>query len=165
MRAMVTMAVVAAMAASAAPARAARLAPRGAAMVAMTVRAVGALRGQPVVLLEDAARHVQLPIWIGEAEANAIDLRLHGAKAPRPLTVDLLDRALAALGARVERVEVIDLRDDVFIGRLTIRDAAGVTHPIDARPSDAIALALGAGLPVFVAPHVVEKAALSVTAP
>ena len=146
--------------------RAARLAaPAGAAMVPMTVRTVAAVRGQYVVLLEDATRHVQLPIWIGASEATAIDLRLHGQKAPRPLTVDLLDRTLVALGARVARVEVVDLRDDVFIGRLTVRDAAGVLHAIDARPSDAIALAVAAGVPVFVAPKVLDAASLGAAAP
>lgn len=144
-------------------AAAATLPPTGAAaMVPMTVRAVGTLRGNPVVLLEDARHTVRIPIWIGELEATAIDLRLHGQKPPRPLTHDLFESTLAALGAHVERAEVVALRDDVFIGRLTVRDARGVVHVLDARSSDTIALALGAGLPVLVAPSVVQAAGLPI---
>jgi uncharacterized protein len=129
------------------------------AAVPMSVRAVGQYQGQTVVLLEDATGKQRLPIWIGDLEASAIDLRLKKQKAPRPLTHDLLESVLSSLGAKVERAEVIDLRDNVFYGRLTLRDAKGALRTIDARPSDCIALAVGAGLPVFVAPHVLTKAA------
>ena len=129
--------------------------------VAMSVRAVGQLEGRPVVLLEDALGTRRLPIWIGDLEASAIDLRLKHEKYPRPLTHDLLDATLAALGARIERVDVVALRDNVFYGRLTVRDAGGAAHAIDARPSDCIALAVGAGLPIFVAPEVLAVAAAS----
>ena len=70
-----------------------------------------------------------------------------------------MEATLAALGAKVERVEVVDLRDNVYYGRLTLRDAKGITRTIDARPSDCIALAVGAGLPIFVAPSVLRAAA------
>jgi uncharacterized protein len=129
------------------------------AAVPMSVRAVGQVQGQSVVLLEDAAGKQRLPIWIGDLEASAIDLRLKKQKAPRPLTHDLLESVLSSLGAKVERVDVIDLRDKVFYGRLTLRDAKGTLRTIDARPSDCVALAVGAGLPVFVAPQVLAKAA------
>jgi uncharacterized protein len=126
--------------------------------VAMSVRTVGQYQGRWVVLLEDASGERRLPIWIGELEAFAIDLRYKKEKYPRPLTHDLLDATLKSLGARVERVDIVDLRDNVYYGRLTVRDAKGVAHAIDARPSDCIALAVGAGLPVFVAPRVLEAA-------
>ena len=129
--------------------------------VPMAVRAVGQYQGQMVVLLEDAAGARRLPIWIGELEARAIDMRMKKEKAPRPLTHDLLDATLAALGARIERVEVTELRADVFYGRLILRDQKGVTRTIDARPSDCIALAVGAGLPIFVAPSVLRAAAMA----
>lgn len=129
--------------------------------VAMAVRTVGTYQGHYVVLLEDALGARRLPIWIGDLEAQAIDLRLKKQKYPRPLTHDLLDSMLAAAGARIERVDVVDLRDDVFYGRVTLRDARGATHAIDARPSDCIALAVGAGLPVFVAPRVLAAAAIT----
>ena len=125
----------------------------------MSVRAVGQYQGSPVVLLEDAAGKQRLPIWIGDLEAAAIDLRLKKQKPPRPLTHDLLESVLSAMGAKVERVDVIDLRDKVYYGRLTLRDAKGTLRTIDARPSDCIALAVGAGLPIFVAPHVLRQAA------
>lgn len=127
--------------------------------VPMSVRAVGQYQGQTVVILEDAAGKQRLPIWIGDLEASAIDLRLKKQKAPRPLTHDLLEATLASLGARVERVDVLELRDNVYYGRLTLRDAKGARLAIDARPSDCIALAVGAGLPVFVARKVLEEAA------
>jgi bifunctional DNase/RNase len=127
--------------------------------VPMSVRAVGQYQGQWVVLLEDALGQKRLPIWIGDLEAGAIELRWKKQKYPRPLTHDLLDSTLAALGAKIERVDVVDLRDNVFYGRLTVRDAKGATHAIDARPSDCIALAVGASLPIYVAPHVLAAAA------
>jgi hypothetical protein len=138
---------------------AAAVAPEPAPVV-MRVRNVGELHGQAVVLLEGGEPRVILPIWIGPSEASAIDLRLRNQKAPRPLTADLLETTLATLGAKVDRVEVIDLRDNTFIGRLTLRDAQGAEHLIDARPSDLIALAIGAHLPVLVAPHVLAQAGL-----
>ncbi len=139
---------------------AASLFPSGAAaLVPMTVRTVGTVGEQYVVLLEDAQHKLQLPISIGPLEALAIDRRMRGEKPPRPLTHDLLESTVTALGAKIERVEVIELRDDVFIGRLTVRDGKGQAHAIDARPSDLIALALGNGLPVWVAPAVLAQAA------
>jgi uncharacterized protein len=158
MRAMMALGV--ALAVGGGVAGAAALPADDSAMVPMTVRAVGMLRGQSVVLLEDGARKVVVPIWIGPLEANAIDMRLQGQKPPRPLTHDLLERTLTALGAKVERVEVIELRDGVFIARLTLRDGKGGAHAIDARASDSIALALGAGLPVWVAPKVLREAGM-----
>ena len=134
-------------------------APGHEAPVAMSVRAVGQVRGQSVVLLEDAGGARRLPIWIGDLEAGAIDMRVKKVKAQRPLTHDLLEASLAALGAKVERVDVTALRDGVFYGRLTLKDARGGLRVIDARPSDCIALAVGAGLPVWVAPSVLRAAA------
>jgi uncharacterized protein len=160
MRVMLAVGLVAALAA-AAEAATMGTAPDGTAPVAMSVSAVGTYQGQPIVLLEDGTGTKRLPIWVGELEASRIDLRLHKQKAPRPLTHDLFDATLAALGARIERVEVVDLRDNVFYGRLTVRDAKGAIKTVDARPSDCIALALGASLPVYVAPSVLAKAAIS----
>jgi uncharacterized protein len=161
MRVMLAVGMVLACAAAAEAATMATTPDPAATPVAMSVVAVGVYQGQNVVLLEDGAGARRLPIWIGELEAAAIDLRLHKQRAPRPLTHDLLEATLAAVGARVERVEVVDLRENVFYGRLTVRDARGALRTIDARPSDCIALALGAGLPVLVAPPVLAKAAIS----
>ena len=166
MRWMLTAAMTATLALAGAdrPAGAATMATdpaRADAPVAMGVRGVGQYQGQWVVLLEDAAGMRRLPIWIGELEAGAIDLRIKKQKYPRPLTHDLLESLVAAAGARIERVEVVDLRDNVFYGRVSLRDAKGAVHQIDARPSDCIALAAGAGLPVWVAAHVLAAAAVS----
>src|SRR5689334_9126031 len=87
--------------------------------VIMTVRGVGTVRGSNVVLLETDKGRRLLPIWIGPSEAQAIDMRLHGLKPPRPLTHDLLETVMTTLGGRIERIEVDDLRDETFHGKLT----------------------------------------------
>jgi bifunctional DNase/RNase len=127
-------------------------------MVQMTVRTVGVISGQYVVLLEDSQHKMQLAMTVGPLEAIAIDRRMRGEKTPRPMTHDLFESTLTSLGARVERVEVIEMRDDIYIGRLSVRDSKGQTHAIDARSSDSIALALGAGVPIFVAQPVLTQA-------
>jgi bifunctional DNase/RNase len=110
-----------------------------------------------VVLHREGSQRV-LPIFIGEREAQAIQMRLSKVSPPRPLTHDLLESVLAILGAKVERVEVDDLRKRVFIGKLNLRDARGRRYRLDGRPSDLIALAVGAGLVIHVAPHVLKEA-------
>ncbi len=100
-----------------------------------------------------------LPLVIGRAEAMAIDMRLHDARAPRPLTHDLLGQAIDALGAKVTRVEIDGLQDAVFVAK--IRLAQGDKRLVlDARPSDSIALALGAHAPIFASRKVLEGAGL-----
>jgi bifunctional DNase/RNase len=126
--------------------------------VKTSVKSVQVVRGSPVVLLEaDGGKRV-IPIWIGAAEAQSIQLRLRGSKALRPLTHDLLDTMLSVLGAKIERVEVDDLVDNVYLGKVTLRDLKGRRYRIDGRPSDLIALAVGAKLPVYVAPQVLQRA-------
>ena len=126
--------------------------------VRMTVREVRQDRGQPVVLLQtDGAKQI-LPIWIGASEAQVIQLRLANQQAVRPLTLDLLQSMLGVLGAKVEKVEVDDMKENVFLGKATLRDVRGRRYRIDGRPSDLIGLALGVKLPIFVAPKVLEKA-------
>ena len=125
-------------------------------MVTMKVREVRTDRGSPVVLLEHG-RSV-IPIYIGTAEAQAIQMRLNQQKAVRPLTHDLLETMLLVMGARIERVEVDDLRDNIFFGKVTLKDAKGRRYRIDGRPSDLIALAVGAKLSIQVATHVLRKA-------
>ena len=96
-------------------------------------------------------------IWIGPNEALAIRLRVARQRPPRPLTHDLLEAVVDRLGGKVVRVHVEDVRDATFLGRVYL-EAGGRTHAIDARPSDSIALALGAGAPIFVARSVIERA-------
>ena len=127
------------------------------AMIQMEVVRVASSNNQPVVILRSQAERKLLPIWIGEAEANAIQMRLAGRKPPRPLTHDLLDRVVAQLGARIVRVHVEDLRDNIFYGRLYLKHGTKEVD-IDARPSDCIALAVGARVPVMVARRVLDAA-------
>jgi hypothetical protein len=126
-------------------------------MVEMEVVKVGSLNDQSVVLLRSKADSKILPIWIGDAEANAINLRLTGRKPPRPLTHDLLDRVIAQLGGRLVKVHVEDLKDNVFYGRVFLKQGQKDID-IDARPSDSIALAVGAKVPVLVARKVLDAA-------
>jgi uncharacterized protein len=113
--------------------------------------------GQAVVILRSASERKLLPIWIGDAEATAIQLRLNGRRPPRPLTHDLLERVIAQLGARLTKVHVEDLRDKVFYGRVFLRQGSRDLD-IDARPSDSIALAVGGRVPILVARKVLDEA-------
>jgi bifunctional DNase/RNase len=126
-------------------------------LVEMELLRVGSLDDQVVVLLRSKAERKILPIWIGEAEANAISARMMGRRLPRPLTHDLLDRVMAQLGGRLLRVQIEDLRETVFFGRIFIRQGQREID-IDARPSDSIALAVGAQVPILVARKVLDAA-------
>ncbi len=111
----------------------------------------------PIVILRDLDRTLFLPIWIGAAEAQAIALRLEGMETPRPLTHDLLLRVCEQLGAKVNRIVVSDLREGTFIAEIHIGSAES-PRIVDARPSDAIALALRAEAPIFVRQSVLDQA-------
>jgi len=111
------------------------------------------------VLLKRDGDDTILPIFIGDAEGMAIRLRLARQKPPRPLTHDLLQNVVTALGAKIVKVEVDDLRGDTFLGRIYLEQGKKKLD-IDARPSDSIALALGAGAPIHVSKRVMEKAGL-----
>ena len=111
----------------------------------------------PIVVLYDVAEEIFLPIWIGVFEANAIALRIEGVEPPRPMTHDLLFSSLESLGAEVERVTISDLRDNTFYAVISLSGSSGELQ-LDARPSDAIALALRARAPIFVLRSVLESA-------
>ena len=116
-----------------------------------------------VVVLREADGQRMLPIWITTDVANAIAVVLQGAESPRPLTHDLLRSVIDEMGGRVERVIVADLRDGVFHATLEIA-ADGRTIRIDSRSSDAIALAVRVGSPIFVEDHVLEQAGFLMSA-
>jgi uncharacterized protein len=116
-------------------------------------------QGNAVLLSSKAGSRLVLPVFVGPCEANAIQMRLDGQTAPRPLTHELLDNVVRTLGARVVKVEIDDLRSNTFLGRIYLSQG-GKTIQIDARPSDSIALALGAGAPIRVAKKVLEQAGL-----
>ncbi|HNE88560.1 MAG TPA: bifunctional nuclease family protein [Actinomycetota bacterium] len=115
---------------------------------------------QPIVLLRDTESDRFLPIWIGAVEATAIAFAQQGVQPERPLTHDLLRDVLTSLGRRLDRVDIVDLRDGIFFAELVFDN--GVT--VSARPSDAIALALRTGSPLFAAEHVLDDAAIEMPA-
>lgn len=134
----------------------------------------------PVVILRDPRNAVLLPIWIGPYEANAIVARLEGVEPARPMTHDLAANLLAALEATLDKVVICDLRESTFFAVLHLTPHATLKGPsgepsgapraansapssaivVDARPSDAIALALRLNAPVFVLADVLERARL-----
>src|SRR5579859_186678 len=103
----------------------------------------------PIVLLKDPDSEALLPIWVGLYEANAIALEVEKAQAPRPLTHDLLRNLIRSLNGRVIRVVVTELKDDTFYAVIWIEQNGEIVS-VDARPSDALALALRTDCPVFV---------------
>ena len=109
----------------------------------------------PIVMLRDADERRALLIWIGEPEANAILMALEGISPPRPMTHDLLHNVLVKLDAPVARVRITDMRDQTFFAVVEC-EKDGETLIIDARPSDAIALALRAEAEILVAEGVME---------
>jgi hypothetical protein len=113
---------------------------------------------QPIVLLKTAEGNKFLPIWIGHPEAAAILMKLQGAATPRPMTHDLLKSILDNLGAKVVRIEVNDLKDNTYYAMIHL-EVNAKRLVIDARPSDAIALALRVGASIFVDEVVIKKSA------
>jgi bifunctional DNase/RNase len=127
--------------------------------VEVTVKGVVPTEEGHAVVLAPKAGAPLLPVFIGPCEANAIQMRLDKQTAPRPLTHELLANVIRSLGARVVKVEIDDLRSNTFLGRIYLLQG-DKTIQLDARPSDSIALALGAGAPINVAKHVLDKAGL-----
>lgn len=111
----------------------------------------------PIVILRDTQSQLFLPIWIGVFEANAIALKIEGVEPPRPMTHDLLRLMLDQLGAQVEKIVISDLKESTFFAVIHVHHD-GRSIGIDARPSDAIALALRAEAPIFVLRSVLDKA-------
>src|SRR6188768_3519206 len=118
---------------------------------------VDPITNTPVVILKDKDGDRVLPIWVGLFEANAIALQIENVATPRPMTHDLLRNIIGDLDGRVDRVVVTDLKDNTFyaIIHLTVR---GERVAVDARPSDAIALALRTRSPILVEEAVIDNA-------
>lgn len=114
---------------------------------------------QPVVILKDLQSHYYLPIWIGQFEATSILMEIQGIKPSRPLTHDLLKTTMEALNAHLVRVIINDLVDGTFYARLNLT-FQNEEIEIDSRPSDAIALAVRFGVPIYVAEEVIEQASI-----
>ena len=114
------------------------------------------LLGQYVVTLEEVGGQRLIPIWIGVSEGNAISLKLQGESLPRPMTHDLMAALLQALSVTVDRILIVDLKDGTYYATLELT-AQGQAHRLDARPSDAIALAVRLNTPIFVDEKVWKK--------
>jgi bifunctional DNase/RNase len=115
------------------------------------------ITNMPIIILRDPSSSAVLPIWVGIFEANAIALQIEKIATPRPMTHDLLRSILTGLKATVQKVVITDLKENTFFAIIHL-DHDGRTLSVDSRPSDAIALALRTGSPIFVTNTVIEKA-------
>jgi hypothetical protein len=133
-----------------------------AALVEMQIESVRVhmLSNRHVVILKDPVGDRYLPIWIGAWEASAIAMRLQGLQAERPLTHDLFAAALERLGVHVERVVISELADETYHARIHL-ERDGFQVEVDARPSDALALAVRVEVQIFAAEEVLAQAALN----
>jgi bifunctional DNase/RNase len=129
-------------------------------LVAMSIKGLmlDPVSNSPIVVLKDDEEKFFLPIWVGIFEANAIALQLENITTPRPMTHDLLRNMIEELNARVLRVVINDLRESTFFAQIRLAIGTDRTLEVDARPSDAIALALRTEAPIFVAQSVLEQA-------
>ncbi len=113
----------------------------------------------PIILLKESEGSRYLPIWIGAPEATSIATALEGIATARPLTHDLMKSVIDALGALATRVVITEMREQVYYADLTL-DTGGTEIMVSARPSDAIALAVRTGTPIFATPGVIEDAGI-----
>jgi hypothetical protein len=111
----------------------------------------------PIVLLYNEDEHKVLPIWVGVFEANAIALQIEKVQPPRPMTHDLLKNVITSMDARIVKIVVTELKENTYFAEIHLR-RNGAELKIDARPSDAIALALRSESPIFVEEGVLDKA-------
>jgi uncharacterized protein len=117
---------------------------------------VDPLTNSPIVILKEVDGERTLPIWIGLLEATAIASELEGIKFSRPMTHDLLKNLMGLVNVKVNRVEVCDLKNNTYFALIHINHG-GREMSIDARPSDALAISLRMGAPIFVAEEVINK--------
>jgi hypothetical protein len=118
----------------------------------------------PIVVLKDVGSDTVMPIWVGIFEADAIAIEIEKVAAPRPMTHDLTRNLMRHMNGNLEKIVITELRDDTFFAMLWIsQDGELIT--LDARPSDAIALALRADCPIFVSEQVMQSAKLNMNGP
>ena len=110
----------------------------------------------PIIILKNPDGKTVLPIWVGIFEANAIAMQLEEVVSPRPMTHDLLKNVIEGLQASVDQIVITDLKDNTFFAVIHLQ-RNGERFSIDARPSDAMALALRTSAPIFVEPQVLDK--------
>ncbi len=116
-------------------------------------------RHEQVIVLKERNGTRSFPIVIGIQEANAIKIEIAGVNPPRPLTHDLLVDTIKQLGATLEKVVVDKLKDNIFFAKLMLKNRDGEETGVDARPSDSIAIAVRAKVPLFVSEEVLDKVA------
>ena len=128
-------------------------------LIEMTIKGlmVDPITNMPIVILKDKGGDRVLPIWVGIFEANAIALQIENVTTPRPMTHDLLRNVIQDLHATVQKIVVCDLQENTFYALIYLL-LDGNTVAIDARPSDAIALALRTRAPIFVEDAVIDNA-------
>jgi len=127
--------------------------------IEMTIKGlmVDPITNMPIIILRDKDGQRVLPIWVGVFEANAIALQMENVTTPRPMTHDLLKNVISDLKADIQKIVVSDLRENTFYALIYLM-VNGEPVAIDARPSDAIALALRAQAPIFVEDRVIDHA-------
>ena len=127
--------------------------------IEMTIKSlvIDPITNMPIVILRDQEGQKVLPIWVGIFEANAIALQIENVATPRPMTHDLLRNVISDLNAAVDKIVVSDLQDNTFYALIHLR-VNGEEIAVDARPSDAIALALRVKAPIFVEDTVIDNA-------
>jgi len=130
-------------------------------MIEMTIDSirVSLMNYQRVVILKEKMAKRYLPIWIGPAEADAIAVKLQGVNVPRPLTHDLLSSVIDSLGAAIDSIIVSDLKSDTFYAKIML-NIDGEQIEVDSRPSDALALAVRADVPIYAEEAVLDKAGI-----
>ncbi len=124
---------------------------------------VSLMNYQRVVILKEMESDRHLPIWIGPAEADAIAVKLQGISVPRPLTHDLLQSVIDNLGAEISYIRINDLKNDTFFAKIGV-SMNGNKVEVDSRPSDAIALAVRAQVPIYAEDNVLDKAGIQLDA-
>jgi uncharacterized protein len=131
-------------------------------MIEVTIDSVrvNLMSPQRLVILREAGADRYLPIWVGQYEAEAITVALQEVEMIRPLTHDLLRNVFNTLNAKLKRIEIISLKEDIFYGNI-VADVGGSEIKVDSRPSDAIALAVRAHVPIFVDESVMQSAGIT----
>lgn len=118
--------------------------------------------GTPIVVLNDLEKRRALPVWIGTAEASAIIRQLEAVESNRPMTHDLMQNMINELGYTLQRVVIKDIEDDTYFAALYLKcEDTGKVVELDARPSDAVALALRTSAPIFATAHVINDGTVS----
>jgi len=131
-------------------------------MIEVTIDSVrmNLMSPQRLVILREVGADRYLPIWVGQYEAEAITVALQEVEMIRPLTHDLLKNVFTALNAKIKRIEIVSLKEDIFYGSI-VADFGGYETKVDSRPSDAIALAVRAHVPIFVDESVIQNVGIT----